>query len=346
MDTMTYVGMDVHLKTIAAVWQQPKGERRAVTVENSLGGLKKLVQVIGKASVWGCYEASSCGWEVRDCLSRMGWKMSVVAPTHIKRSQKGRKRKTDLEDAKDLLEVLMGHGELGHNLPAVWVPPVTLREHRELIRRRLKVGESAGRLKTGIGALLRTHGIKKPEGIKCLWTKKHKKWLGDLCKQANGVGASIQVALASQLRELEFHQEEIQRMDQEVMKLSEAPEYAAKVKKMMTRKGVGTLTAITFLVELGDPHRFSNRRKLASYLGLVPTSHESGEASDRKGHITRMGPPRVRKILNQAAWAALRTDVVWKRRYTRIAYRRKPKKALVATMRLLGIELWNLAKSA
>ena len=59
-----------------------------------------------------------------------------------------------------------------------------------------------------------------------------------------------------------------------------------------------------------------------------------------------MGPARVRKVLNQAAWAVIRTDPVWKAWYTQLANRRKTKKAIVAVMRRLGIKLWQLARSA
>jgi transposase len=115
---------------------------------------------------------------------------------------------------------------------------------------------------------------------------------------------------------------------------------------MTEMPGVGTLTALTFLVELGDLRRFENRRQVGSYMGLVPASYESGDADDRKGHITRLGPPRVRKVLNQAAWHLVRLDPLWRTRYEGIAARGGGKKAIVAIMRKLGIELWQRARSA
>ena len=49
--------------------------------------------------------------------------------------------------------------------------------------------------------------------------------------------------------------------------------------------GVGLLVAMTFLTEMGDLERFHNRREMAAYLGLCPSSFESGETNDRKGRI-------------------------------------------------------------
>ena len=65
---------------------------------------------------------------------------------------------------------------------------------------------------------------------------------------------------------------------------------------------------MVFLTEMGDLSRFSNRKQIGAYLGLVPASNESGEGQERKGHITRQGSPRVRKMLCQATWSRVRTD--------------------------------------
>lgn len=108
--------------------------------------------------------------------------------------------------------------------------------------------------------------------------------------------------------------------------------------------GVGVLTALTFPVEWGDVGRFENRRQAGSCRGLVPASYESGEADDRKGHITRLGPPRVRKVPNQAAWHLVRLDPLWRKRYEGIAVRGGAKTAIVAgrgRSRPRGFVLWK-----
>jgi transposase len=118
------------------------------------------------------------------------------------------------------------------------------------------------------------------------------------------------------------------------------------VAELVEQVGVGVLTAMVFLTELGDMKRFRNRRQLASYLGLAPCSHESGEVSDRKGHITRQGPSRVRKVLCQAVWAGLRwgsPDATWFQAYVRQHPRRR-KVAAEGVMRRLAIRLWHRAR--
>ena len=105
---------------------------------------------------------------------------------------------------------------------------------------------------------------------------------------------------------------------------------------------------MVFLTEIGDMQRFSNRRQVRSFLGLAPTCRESGEESDRKGHITREGPARIRKILCQAAWVRIVYDVEEARVYERIVEKNpKHKKiAIVACMRRLGVLMRHRAKDA
>lgn len=341
MSMVIYVGMDVHLNSIAVAWGRALEKPRTLTITPTDEGFKSLTKAIGTENVWGVYEASSCGFEVYDCLRELGWKMSIVAPTHIAKSAHSRKRKTDLRDALKLREVLMSHGELGTEMAEIWIPSRELQEEREIVRRRLKLSESSCRVKNGILSLLRMHRIKRPVEMKKAWTQTHVAWLRRL-----KLGSQVRLVLDSYLRELEFVMREIDLLQEAVEGLAGESRYRTTVEAMTQVPGVGILTALTFLVELGDIRRFNNRRQVGSYLGLVPASYESGEANDRKGHITRLGPPRVRKVLNQAAWTLVRLDPHWRKRYEGIAAKGGAKTAIVAIMRKLGIELWQRAKSA
>jgi transposase len=115
------------------------------------------------------------------------------------------------------------------------------------------------------------------------------------------------------------------------------------VKEMRKLKGAGLLTVMVFLTEIGDLRRFRNRKQIGAYLGLVPCAAESGEQDDRKGHITREGSARLRKVLCQATWARVKHDPGEKEFYDRLAMRnpKHKKKAVVAVMRRLGIRLWH-----
>ncbi len=69
--------------------------------------------------------------------------------------------------------------------------------------------------------------------------------------------------------------------------------------------GIGPLTAVTILAELGDVGRFSSSREAVRYAGIDITVH----ASDQRrapGRLSRQGPPALRWALFEAAQCARR----------------------------------------
>jgi len=101
--------------------------------------------------------------------------------------------------------------------------------------------------------------------------------------------------------------------------------------------------------EVGDWHRFRNRRQVASYTGLCPSEHSSGQ-SRLQGCISRHGNPRLRHLLIEAVWRLLQFQpqyhaiAKWHSALTalRLSGARK-KKIVVAIARQLAVDLWRLA---
>jgi transposase len=150
------------------------------------------------------------------------------------------------------------------------------------------------------------------------------------------------------VREVGWFERERERLDVSLERLAQQSRYASQMKTLLEVRGVGLLTALVFLTELGDVTRFRNRGQVGSYLGLVPSSFESGKANDRKGHITRGGSARLRKVLCQAVWSQIRWDADLRAVYQRICAKnpKKNKIGVVALMRRLGIRLWHRACEA
>ena len=71
---------------------------------------------------------------------------------------------------------------------------------------------------------------------------------------------------------------------------------------ILTRfRGIGTLTALGLIAEIGDFARFSHPRELAAWLGITPSEYSSGDQQHR-GHITKAGNRHARRLLIEAAW--------------------------------------------
>jgi transposase len=345
------IGCDLHDRSLLLKVAVGRDAARIWNVPNTAPGRRRMIEQLreaacaeGAAEIVFAYEASGQGFGLHDELTAAGIRCHVLAPTKIERSPHQKRRKTDAQDAQRLLELLRAHVLAGNDLPAVWIPDQQTRDDRELVRARLDAAEKVTALKTQVRSLLKRCSLTRPPATGKSWTKAFWRWLDEVAADPMQP-PGLRIALASLLRQLRHQQREVEFLEQQTARLATAPRYAAAVQRLVRMPGVKLLTALVFLTELGCWGRFANRRQLAAYLGLAPSSHESGERDDRKGHITRQGPSRVRRALCQAAWARNRSDNVDSRAYQRIAAKNpKHKKiAVVGCMRRLAIRMWHQA---
>jgi len=350
------IGADVHVKSILVKAAADRDEPVQRSFRNTVSGRTALLgwlacwsERLGGARVLVVYETSSLGYVLYDEVMAAGFECMVVATSRLARSWRHRRNKTDERDAQLLLELGRSHVLAGNPLPAVWVPDPELRDHRELTRARTDLANKITRVKAQVKSLLHRYGLERPAGTGKGWTKGFAAWLDGLAEGPT-LGWGARVALCTLLAQLGSLVKEAAYVDDHLVALSAHPRHAAAVEAMDAGyKGVGLKVALTVLTELGDLWRFPNRRSLASYAGLAPSSHESGEANDRKGHITHQGPSRLRRALCQAVQHWVRWDPEAKARYRRLVARggRRAKKiAKVAMMRRLLIRLWHTARKA
>jgi len=349
MENFILVGCDLHDKNMCLKFALGRGEVHTRNFENNRGGcaamleeLRKHAAAAGGARIVFAYEASSLGFTLHDFLEAEGVDCHVLAPSKIPRSTRQRSCKTDEKDAQALLEILRANCLAGNPLPSIWIPDELTREHRELVHTRLDAQNKCSTVKTQIRTFLKRQKELKDQAPRGGWNKAFREWLNAL-KESVTLGLCARQALASLLRQNEFLENEIAVLDAQLAALAKHERYAPSVERLKKLKGVGLLSALVFLVEMGDQTRFANRRKLAAFIGLVPSSHESGESSDRKGHITHQGPARVRFVLCQAVWNRVRYDPDERAFYQRVVAKNpKHKKiAVVASMRRLAIRMWH-----
>src|SRR5579864_2503158 len=107
-------------------------------------------------------------------------------------------------------------------------------------------------------------------------------------------------------------------------------------RRLLTHPGEGALTALAFVLIMGNAERFRCGKQVASYLGLVPLEKSSGHRR-RLGHITQPGSSMVRFLWVEAAQVTVRSLPEWRSQYFRRMMRRGPKPAKVALGRRLAI---------
>ncbi len=103
--------------------------------------------------------------------------------------------------------------------------------------------------------------------------------------------------------------------------------------------GVGALTALAFVLIIGQAERFQCGKQVASYLGLVPLEDSSGNRR-RLGHITKQGSSILRFLLVEAAQVTVRSLPEWRSKYLHLMMRRGRKIAKVAMARRLAVQLF------
>ena len=303
---------------------------------------KRRAQQAGGAEIIMAYEASACGFVLADEAEAEKIRCRVLAPTKMEKSVEQKKQKTDDRDADDVVEKLRAHVLAGNRLPTVWIPDRQTRDDRELIRTRLELGEKQTQLKSQIQMLLKRHGLEKPSGLGAGWTVRYRRWLEALT-ETEPLGSGARQALASLLRQLTFIEGESERIQELIEQLAREPRHKPFVDELTQEHGVGLLTAMVYRTEIGHAGRFRRGRQVGKFVGLTPTSHESGQQSDRKGHISRQGPPRLRKMLCQASWVHISHDAGAQQLYEQLVSRNPKKKkiAIVAVMRRLAVRLWH-----
>jgi transposase len=234
-----------------------------------------------------------------------------------------RKQKTDRHDAQLLLKLL-----LEDRFPRVWVPAPENRDLRHLLWHRHRLVQMRTRIMNQLQALAMNEGQR--------WKKKL--W----GEQGRAKLEKLPLApWASQRRQDLVAL--LDRMNSTIEPLTKAVEQEARkrpeVLRLMTHPGVGSLTALAFVLIIGTPERFHSGKQIGSYIGLIPSEDSSG-GHQRLGHISKQGNTLLRFLLVEAAQAATRCNPDWRRRYVHLAMRREKNIAKVAMGRRLAVRLY------
>lgn len=350
MSQVIMIGCDLHDRSMLIRFAIEDGKPMQASFSNDSLGRGLLIERLQEEArqhqaerIVFAYEASGQGYGLSDLLHEHGIECYVLSPTLLPKTPKSAKLKTDAKDAQMLLEQVRGFVLAGNPLPVVWTPPQRLRDDRELVRSRIDTSDDITRIKLQILSLLKRYDLRKPSWYTSQWSKRMVQWLRETAAELDSVVGTV---LESLIDRYELFRSERNQLEKAIKALSKTDRYRLACEELRKLPGVGLLTAMTFLTEMGDLERFKNRREVAAYLGLCPSSFESGESNDRKGRITRQGPARLRKVLCQAAWVSLRECDEARADYQRIKGGKpnRSKKAIVALMRRLAIVMWHRAK--
>jgi transposase len=239
------------------------------------------------------------------------------------RAKRVRKKKTDREDARHILKLL-----LKDRFPRIWVPSWENRDMRQLLWHRHRMVQMRTRIMNQLQA------VALNEGLRC----KKRLWRENGRKQLEAF--SLAPWASRRRRDL---LELLDRLNPTIAELTQAIEQEVEkypaAQRLMTHPGVGALTALAFVLIIGEAGRFECGKQIAAHLGLVPEEDSSGE-SRRLGHISKQGSGLMRFFLVEAAQVTVRSDPEWRSKYFHLAMRRGRKIAKVAMARRLSVRLY------
>ncbi len=272
----------------------------------------------------------ACGYTqwFEQMLEQRGHRFQIGDAAAIRASYV-RKQKTDRRDAGHILRLLVEG-----RFPALsWVPTAAERDTRQLIMHRHKRVQMLTRVKNQLHALAINQGLRLRWK---LWSSEGRQQLAAL--PLLPYAAARRADLLQQMEEMEA---EVERLDKAVRQEAEARPATAR---LMTHPGVGPVTALAFVLTIGDVRRFGKARQVASYVGLIPSEHSSG-GKQRLGHISKQGSSLLRFLLVEAGQSAVRKDAELARCYSRLKHRRSTGVAKVAVARKLALRLYWMLRS-
>jgi transposase len=266
-------------------------------------------------------EASGHGRWFERLMSELHIELWVGDAAEI-RTKRVRKQKTDRQDAQLILKLM-----LKDDFPKIWVPSWENRDLRQLLWHRHRMVQARTRIMNQLQAVALNEGLRckkrlwrterpRLESFQLApWASRGRRDLLELLDRLNPTIAELS-----------------QAVEQEVEKCPEA-------QRLATHPGVGPLTAMAFVLIIGQADRFQCGKQVASYLGLVPMEDSSGNRR-RLGHITKQGSSILRFLLVEAAQVTVRSLPEWRSRYFHLMMRRGRKIAKVAMARRLAVCLY------
>jgi len=324
---MIIVGCDYHPSwQQVAVFDSETGEIGQRKLFHDGGEAEQFYRALPIPALVGIESCGNSQWFL-ELLERLGHQAWVGDAAQIRASYV-RKQKTDKRDAAHILKLL-----IEGRFPRIWTPDAEVRDLRQLLIHRHRLVQIRTRVKNGLQHLAMNRGMQKKRS---LWSEAGQKAFAELA--LTGWYACRRIDL-QQLRTL---------LEEQIGKLDKAVEQAAwsqeEARLLMTQPGVGPITALAFVLTMGDVSRFQRGKQVASYLGLIPKERSSG-GKQRLGSISKQGNTFARTLLVEAAQTAVRKDEGFRRQYQHRCHGKPKGVAKVAAARKLAVRLYWMLRT-
>jgi transposase len=326
-----FVGIDVHKRKWSVATITESGYQRVHTQNASP---QELIDFLHKnypdGEYLAVYEGGFTGLSTHYALVEAGIDCMVIHAADVPTTQYENVMKSDKVDCKKLAKSLRAG-----LLNGIYIRPKDSIDDRGVVRIRRAIIKDLTRYKIRVRHLLMSNGVILPEQFDkrrgSCWSGAFIAWLKSDIKLLSSTRRSLDLLIAQVER---MRQAQLQAT-RELRNLSRNDAYRDNYDLVCSVPGIGGIVAMTLLTEIHDIFRFRNERQFASYLGLVPTSHSSGDKTIH-GEMTFRGNKDLGPMIIEAAWVAIRNDTGLAAAFSEYCRKMKPQQAIVRIARKLA----------
>lgn len=287
-----YVGLDMHSKeTVFCIQDRAGGvlgEDRIATTAKGLADMIKRYKIPSGTRV-ALETGTQCHWAA-EVLFQLGMEPVVVDAGEVRQKARRRGQKSDKRDAFEICDGL----RRDQWTKIVWLPPTQIRKLREALSRRRHFVSACTREINSARFVLRSHGL-TTTGIRL---QNEQGW-----QRMIKLYPDHQEYLTMHFQMWKTASQTVEQLNRQV-ELALAP-FAQVAELLQSCFGVGPIASASFIAAIGKPERFACSNQVISYLGLAPSTHDTGDRQCH-GHITHAGPTWARSALVECAHQARR----------------------------------------
>jgi transposase len=329
-DQPFYVGIDCHKKSWKVTILSETYEHKTMSMNPDPGLLAGyLHQNFPGGTYYAVYEAGFSGFGCCRRLNQLGVNCMVTNAADVPTSQKEKLQKTDKSDSRKLARSLRSK-----EFKAIHIPDQKLEADRALVRQRFRVMKDLSRTKNRVKSLLFQFGIDIPDRFTSAqsrhWSKVFLRWLTDLPIQQQ----SIKKTLDNYILIGKMQRENLLMLNRQIRELSQTDDYKENYLLLLSIPGIGVITAMFILTQLGDIQRFTRLDELCDYIGLVPSMYGSGDKL-QIGKMVHRGRKELKIMLIEASWEAVRNDPAMMAKFHELIKRMPKNKAIIRIARKL-----------
>jgi len=288
---MYYIGLDVHKKTISYCVKDATGHvRREGKIGSTRRELDAWIQTLPQPRMMAMEATIFTGW-IYDYLLPHAEKVKVAHPLML-RAIAASKKKNDRIDASKIADCLRCDF-----LPECHMASTEIRDRRRTLRYRHLVVRQVVQMKNRISGLLMESGVSYDK------QRLHKMgYFTELFSTNEEISDSIRPLL----RLGREHILRGQRLDRALISsLERDPLLSERLRRLRTIPGVGSITALTWALEIGDYTRFPSVKQAISYCGLCGAEKSSADKVMRTP-ISKQRNKHIQHVLVEAAKLAPR----------------------------------------